>query len=101
MSSSEPTGTPKRSPLFGISRTRVMSMDKALQTTLQNAVKRWLEKRVEFIESLPEATQHELHEEGLVQPPQVTMPQPAGAKPVANPLPSRSTSAPALGRSRI
>lgn len=90
MSSVETPGSPKRSPLFGISRTRIMSMDKALPQTLQNAVKRWLEKRVEFIESLPEATQHELHAEGLVQPPPVAMPTAAGAKPAPTPLPARA-----------
>jgi len=78
-----------------------MAMDKAVQTTLANAVKRWLDKRVEFIEALPEITQHELHEEGLVQPPPVSLPQPVGAKAPA-PLPSRTGAAQApVHRGRI
>lgn len=77
----------KRSPLFGVSRTRLLSLDSGVNKTVANALQRWLEKRIEFIESLPEQTKEELAEEGLLLAPTVTIPGQTAAKPAA-PAPS-------------
>lgn len=87
MSSPEPTGAPKRSPLFGVSKTRVKSLDDGVRKTIENALARWTEKRIEFIQSLPEATQAELDSEGMLQAPTISIPngKPAPAAPLARP----------------
>lgn len=72
----------KKSPLYGISRTRIKSLDKGIQNTLQSSFDRWLRNRIAFIESLPVETQQELMDAGDLAPPVLTMP---GEKPKAPP----------------
>jgi hypothetical protein len=79
----------KRSPLYGISRTRIISMDKALPKTLLSALTRWNKNRIEFIESLPEDTRQELLADGVLEPPVFTMPSLKPPAPPAPPAPSR------------
>lgn len=77
----------KRSPLFGISRARIKSLDVGVQRTLQSTFDRWVKNRIEFIESLPEDTRQELLDAGELQFPVLTMP---GSKPpTAPPAPAR------------
>ncbi len=74
----------KNSPLYGISRTKIIGLDKALPKTLLSALKRWNENRITFIESLPEDTRAELQRDGILEPPVFTMPS---LKPPAPPVP--------------
>ncbi len=85
MSSPEQTGTPSRkmSALFGPSKARLIALDKGVQKTLENAIARWTEKRIELLEALPENTREELEELGMLQAPTLAIPGAAPAKPVA------------------
>lgn len=84
MSSPEPTR--KKSPHLGVSRTHLKGLDAGVQKTIGNAIQRWQEKRIAFIEGLPEITQQELAEEGLLEAPTLTIP---GATPPVVPQRSR------------
>ncbi len=80
MSSPEsPAPAKKRSPLFGITRTKLLGMDAGVRTTIENSIKRWTEKRIELLEALPEQTRNELDEEGLLLAPPLAL---ANVKPV-------------------
>lgn len=83
-----PAKPAKKSPLYGISRTRVISLDKGVQKTIESTVARWLKNRIEFIESLPPETQQELIDEGVVNMPTLVMPGTA-PKPPPPPVPAR------------
>jgi hypothetical protein len=102
MSSPEPTGIAKRSPLFGVAKTRLRALDEGVKKTIENAIARYLEKRIEFTENLPEATRAELQEEGMLQAPTITLPGAQPAKPAAAPAPTPRMIAPQPpARSRI
>lgn len=74
--------TPKKlSPLYGPASARIKALDKGLQKTLESTIKRWLSKRIELLESLPDDTRGELDEAGLLQTPQPAIPQ-VGARQV-------------------
>lgn len=79
MSSVEQPGTVKRSPLFGVSRTRIKALDDGVRKTIENTIQRWTRNRIEFLQSLPEVTQQELADEGLLQAPDVAV-KPAAAQ---------------------
>ncbi len=79
----------KKSPLYGISRTRIIGMDKGLPKTLLSALTRWNKNRIEFIESLPEDTRNELLADGVLEPPVFTMPSLTPPKPATPPAPAR------------
>lgn len=100
MSSPETTGVAKRSPLFGVSKTRLRALDEGIQKTIANAIQRWTEKRIEFCEHLPEQTRQELHEDGMLEAPPLEIP---GTKPAKPQAPARTAPAPAVSatRSRI
>lgn len=84
-----PVKAAKKSPLYGISRTRIISLDKGVQRTLQSTVDRWLKNRIEFIESLPPETQQELLDAGELQMPVLVMPGTAPKPPAPPPAPAR------------
>jgi hypothetical protein len=69
----EPT-TRKRSAHFGVCRTKLKSLDDGVRKTIANAIQRWQEKRIEFIEGIPAVTQDELSEEGILESPTLTIP---------------------------
>jgi hypothetical protein len=89
----EPEAAPakpvKRSPLYGISRTRIISLDKGLPKTLMSALQRWNKNRIEFIESLPEETREELRIDGILEPPTFSMPSLKPPAPPTPPAPAR------------
>ena len=74
MSSAEQTGVAKRSAHYGVAKTRIKALDDGVRKTIQNAIQRWQEKRIEFIEGLPERTQQELNEEGFLATPSIALP---------------------------
>lgn len=94
MSSSEQQGTQKRSPLFGVSRTRIKSLDEGVRKTIDNAIQRWTEKRIEFIQNLPEVTQEELRQDGFLQAPEITLAKQTGSR---APAPQQQGRAPMTG----
>lgn len=88
MSSVEQPGTPKRSAHFGPARTRIKSLDDGVRKTIQNAIARWQEKRIEFIEGLPQRTQDELQEEGMLATPSISIPGTTPPVPKREPAPA-------------
>jgi len=84
-----PTKPVKRSPLFGVSRTKVIALDKGVQRTIDSTIQRWLRNRIEFLESLPEATRLELEESGAIVPPTLNLNAAYPAPPAAQRAPAR------------
>lgn len=64
----------KKSILFGGARTWLRGKDAAIGKTIDNAVERYLAKRREYVESLPEVTRDELASEGLLDAPPIRVP---------------------------
>lgn len=88
---------PKRPqhPLLGISNTRLKSLDKGVQKTIESTIKRWLRKRLELLQSLPEDCRLELEQAGLTVPPTLTLP--AAQRPGPSAAPAGHRDSPANG----